>query len=247
MPFIRFLCIMKTDMLAIGAHPDDIELSASGTVAAHLAKGYQVAFADLTKGELGTRGSSAERATEAARAAQILGVSDRISLDLKDGFFSTDEASLRAVVSVIRYFKPQVILCNAMEDRHPDHGNGGALVSRAAFLSGLRKIETQYNGHLQQAWRPRTVYHYIQDYFIKPDVVVDITPFWKIKMASIRAFTSQFYNPGSIEPASPISGKDFLDFIEGKARMMGRYIGVEFAEGFTVDRPIGTDNLMELN
>jgi bacillithiol biosynthesis deacetylase BshB1 len=237
---------MKTDILAIGAHPDDIELSASGTIALHIAQGKTVAYVDLTHGELGTRGNADLRYKEAMAAAEILGVKHREFLNLKDGFLSESEEALREVISAIRHYRPEIILCNAIADRHPDHGNAGALVSRAAYLSGLRKIETTRHGNPQNAWRPRAVYHYIQDYFIKPDIVLDITPFWHLKAQSISAFSSQFYNPNSPEPQSPISGKDFMDFIEGKARVFGRYLGVEYAEGFTVDRPVGTPDLLSL-
>lgn len=232
--------------MAVGVHPDDIELSAAGTVARHILMGNSVAFLDLTKGELGTRGNAKQRLEEANEAARLLGVAQRTTIELNDGFISDDAASILEVVREIRRYRPEIILCNAISDRHPDHGLAGALVSRAAFLSGLRKIETASDNQSQDAWRPRGVYHYIQDYFIKPDIVVDITPYWETKMKAIMAFASQFYNPDSPEPSSPISGKDFLDFIEGKARVMGRYIGVEYAEGFTVDRPVGVDNLMDI-
>jgi bacillithiol biosynthesis deacetylase BshB1 len=237
---------MKVDIMAVGVHPDDIELSAAGTVARHISMGNSVAFLDLTKGELGTRGNAKQRLEEANEAARLLGVAQRTTIELNDGFISDDDASILEVVREIRRYRPEIILCNAISDRHPDHGLAGALVSRAAFLSGLRKIETASDNQSQDAWRPRGVYHYIQDYFIKPDIVVDITPYWETKMKAIKAFASQFYNPDSPEPSSPISGKDFLDFIEGKARVMGRYIGVEYAEGFTVDRPVGVNNLMDI-
>jgi bacillithiol biosynthesis deacetylase BshB1 len=235
------------DILAFGAHPDDVELAAGGTLCRHTAAGNKVVIADLTRGELGTRGDASRRETEANKAAQILGVQQRVNLGLADGFFEADENSLKRLVEVIREFRPRVVLGNAVYDRHPDHGRAAGLISRACFLSGLRKIRTHANGTEQEAWRPASVYHFIQDRFIKPDLVVDISETFTQKMQSIMAFQSQFYNPESQEPETPISSKEFLQYIESRAREMGRLIGVEFGEGFTTERPVGVGNLMILS
>jgi N-acetylglucosamine malate deacetylase 1 len=234
------------DILAIGAHPDDVELAYAGTLLAHQALGQSVAIVDLTRGELGTRGSAELRDKEALASAKILGISERINLGLKDGFFNHEEQSLLKVVEAIRYFKPQIIIANAKEDRHPDHGIASSLVSRACFLAGLTKIKTNYNNQEQIAHRPKAVYHSIQDRYLKPDLVVDITPFFEQKKQSILAFGSQFFNPESKEPSTPISSEEFLHFLEGRAREMGRLIGVKYGEGFTVERAIGVDNLLKL-
>jgi bacillithiol biosynthesis deacetylase BshB1 len=235
------------DILAFGAHPDDVELAAGGTLCRHTAAGNKVVIADLTRGELGTRGDASRRETEANKAAQILGVQQRVNLGLADGFFEADENSLKRLVEVIREFRPRVVLGNAVYDRHPDHGRAAGLISRACFLAGLRKIKTHANGTEQEAWRPASVYHFIQDRFIKPDLVVDISETFTQKMQSIMAFQSQFYNPESQEPETPISSKEFLQYIESRAREMGRLIGVEFGEGFTTERPVGVGNLMILS
>lgn len=234
------------DILAIGAHPDDVELGAGGTLLLHKSLGYNIGICDLTAGELGTRGDANTRAMEAASSSKILGVEHRINLGLKDGFFGNDESSLLKLVAVIRHLKPKIILANASSDRHPDHGEGAKFASKASFLAGLRKIETTYLGDAQAAHRPQSVYHYIQDRFNSPDFVVDITPFFDKKMESIFAFSSQFYNPNSAEPETPISGKNYISFLEGRAREMGRIIGATFGEGFTHERPIGIKDLGEL-
>jgi len=235
------------DILAFGAHPDDVELAAGGTVFSHAAAGHKVVIADLTRGELGTRGDAKSRETEAEKAASILGVMQRVNLELSDGFFEADNQSLLRVVEVIREFRPRIVLANAVTDRHPDHGRGASLVSRACFLAGLRKIKTQKAGLEQEVWRPETVYHFIQDRFIKPDLVVDISHCFEQKMMAIRAFETQFYNPESSEPETPISSAAFIAYIEGRGREMGRLIGTEFGEGFTTERPVGTDNLLKLS
>ncbi len=227
----------KVDVLAIGAHPDDVELSCSGTLIHHVSLGDKVAILDLTRGELGTRGSADLRDKEAAAAAKILGLHARANVRMKDGFFEWNEDHLKLIITQIRRFQPRVVLCNAISDRHPDHGRGAKLAADACFYAGLRRIETSYDGELQKPWRPETVYHYIQDHYIKPDFVVDITPYWEQKMESIMAYSSQFYNPASKEPVSPIATKDFIDFLEGRARQMGREGGCTFGEGFTVTRP----------
>ena len=237
---------MKLDILAFAAHPDDVELAASGTIAAHLSQGYKAGIVDLTRGELGTRGTAELRAQEAARASEILGIHVRENLGMRDGFFSIDETHSMAVIEAIRAYQPEIVLCNAVTDRHTDHGRAAKLVADACFLSGLRKIETQRHGKKQDAWRPKAVYHYIQDYYIKPDIIVDITPYFETKMKSIQAYSSQFYTAGTQEPETPISGKDFLEFLEARAREFGRLIGVTYAEGFTTPRPPGTANLLQL-
>ena len=237
---------MKLDILAFGAHPDDVELGASGTVLSHIARGYKVGIVDLTKGELGTRGSAETRLQEAEASSKILGITSRDNLGFRDGFFFKDETHLLRVIEMIRKYQPEIVLCNTPVDRHIDHGKGADLVHEACFLSGLRKIETILNGIEQTAWRPKNVYHYVQDYYLKPDVIVDITPFMEKKLQCIMAYSTQFYNPTAKEPATAISGKDFIDFIEARAREYGRLIGVEFGEGFTTKRPVGTDSLFHL-
>ena len=234
--------IQKVDILAIGAHPDDVELSCSGTLLKHIANGKTVALVDLTQGELGTRGSAPLRLQEAEASRMLMGAVDRINLDLGDGFFNQKKENLLAVIRAIRLFQPEVILANALDDRHPDHGRGATLVSRAAFLSGLRKIETDD----LPAWRPKAVYHYIQDEHRHPDFVVDISDYLEGKMDLIKCFSSQFFDPNSTEPASPISGADFFDYIKSKGKLFGRPIGAEYAEGFNVSRPIGVEDMMSL-
>jgi bacillithiol biosynthesis deacetylase BshB1 len=237
---------MKVDILAFAAHPDDIELSASGTLMQQIALGKTVAIVDLTQGELGSRGTIETRYSEAAEASTIMGISARNNLKLADGFFEQNEQSLRLIIEQVRYFQPEIVLANAVEDRHPDHAKAAKLVSEACFLAGLRKIETSYNGAIQAAHRPKLVYHYIQDHFIKPDFVVDVTPFVERKIEAIKAFKTQFFDPNSLEPATPISGEEFFDFIKGRMLQFGRSIGVKYAEGFTVERPIGVKNLGDL-
>lgn len=233
-------------ILAIGVHPDDVELGAGGTLALHKSVGYEITIADLTKGELGTRGDAETRAMEAAAAAEILGAEERVNLGLSDGFIAEDENSLMKLIQVIRKFKPDIVLCNAIRDRHPDHGRGASFAARACFLSGLRRIETEMGGMQQAAWRPASVYHYIQDRFIHPDVVVDITAFFEKKMDSVKAFKSQFHNPDSNEPETPISSADYLHFLESRAREMGRLGGVKFGEGFTRETPVTVTDLFKL-
>ena len=235
-----------TDILAFGAHPDDVELAAAGTLIHHIKMGAKVSIVDLTAGEMGTRGDAETRAAEAALSRKIMGVQNRMNLHLRDGFFENDEASLLKVVAAIRHFCPRVILANAVADRHPDHGRAAVLVERACFLSGLPKVITHFEGAEQTAWRPSSVYHYIQDRYIKPDLVVDITDSFSQKMEAIRAFSSQFYKAGDVGPQTPISSAAFLQFIEARAREFGRSIGVEFGEGFTVERPLGITNLMNI-
>jgi bacillithiol biosynthesis deacetylase BshB1 len=237
---------MKVDILAIGVHPDDVELSCSGTLAKHIAMGKTVGILDLCLGELGTRGSAELRSKEAMAAAKILGASFRTQLELKDGFFENNETSLKAIIEQIRKHQPEIVLCNAISDRHPDHGRSAKLSADACFYSGLSKIESQHQGKAQKAWRPKAVYHYIQDQFIHPHFVVDVTPYVDLKHRSILAFASQFYSPDSKEPETPISSKDFLVSLDAKMAIMGRAIGVKYAEGFTVNRYPGVNSLFDL-
>ncbi|MCH2198944.1 MAG: bacillithiol biosynthesis deacetylase BshB1 [Flavobacteriales bacterium] len=237
---------MKLDVLALAAHPDDAEISAGGTIASMVASGKKVGIVDLTRGELGSRGSADLRDQEAAASAKILGLSARENLRMADGFFRHTEENIRAIIRMIRKYQPDIVLANSVNDRHPDHGKGAKLQAEACFLSGLRRIETELDGKAQQFWRPRAVYHYIQDYFIDPDVVVDISDFYGKKMDSIKAFSSQFYDPNSEEPETPISGKEFFDFIESRAMQFGRPIGVKYGEGFTSARFVGVKDLTAL-
>lgn len=237
---------MKLDILAFGAHPDDVELGCSGTLAKEISLGKKVGVIDLTRGELGTRGSVEIRNSEAAKAGSILGISVRENLDLRDGFFQNNEESQLKVIQMIRKYQPEIVICNAIQDRHIDHGKGSKLVSDACFLSGLRRIETEIEGVSQNAWRPKVVYHYIQWETITPDFVVDVTGFMDKKVASILAYSSQFFDPNSKEPESPITSKNFLDSVNYRAQDLGRLVGVDFAEGFTVERYLAVNSLADL-
>lgn len=230
---------MKLDLLAFGVHPDDVELGCSGTLLMAIAEGKRVGIIDLTRGELGTRGSGEIRLQEAAKAAEIMQVAVRENLAMADGFFANDEAHQRKVITVIRRFRPEIILANAPEDRHPDHGRSAKLVSDAAFLSGLRKIETHWEGALQEAWRPTYVFHYIQDRFIQPSFVMDISPVWDKKMEAILAYGTQFNSTGGGEPATYISTPQFLETVKARAMMLGKRIGVSFAEGYISEKILG--------
>ncbi|MEI6815739.1 MAG: bacillithiol biosynthesis deacetylase BshB1 [Bacteroidota bacterium] len=237
----------KVDILAFGAHPDDVELSCSGTVIKHIKNGKKVGIIDLTNGELGTRGTPEIRLSEAEAASKIMGVAVREQLNMMDGYFDFSEANKLAIVRMIRKYKPEIVLANAITDRHPDHGRAAKLVSESCFLAGLRKVVTlDENNQSQPEWRPKVVYHYIQDRYIKPDFIVDITPYLELKMQAIKAFSSQFYNPESNEPITPIATKEFLDFLEARAGEFGRAIGVKYAEGFTTDRPVGVHSFFDL-
>lgn len=239
---------MKVDILAIGAHPDDVELGCSGTLLVHKALGHSVGLLDLTLGELGTRGDAETRTMEALDAARTLGAAFRHQLDLGDGFFAEDRGAIEAVIREIRACQPTVILANAVRDRHPDHGRAASLVARAAFLSGLPRIVTRDSQGIEQpSWRPRAVYHYIQDHWVEPDFVVDISPWMEAKIGLVLRFRSQFYQPGDQGPETPISGKDFLEFLEGRARDMGRPAGYRFGEGFTTNRYPGVVDLLALD
>lgn len=237
---------MKVDILAIGAHPDDVELSCSGTVLKHIAAGKKAGIVDLTLGELGTRGNSKLRTKEAMNAAKILGVAFRDQLNMADGFFANDEKHQIQLIEKIRLYRPEIVLCNAVSDRHPDHGKAANLVADACFYSGLSKVKTKAIGKEQLPWRPKAVYHYIQDNFIRPDFVIDITEFMNKKMKAIHAFESQFYNPKSKESQTPISSMEFLESVKAKNSIFGRAIGVKYAEGFTVNRYPGVNSLFDL-
>ena len=237
---------MKLDILVIAAHPDDAELGCSGTIAAHIAKGYKVGIVDLTAGEMGTRGTPELRIEEANKAAEILGLSARENMGFKDIFFQDNQEHQLELIKIIRKYQPDIVLANAVTDRHPDHGKGSDLATNSCFMSGLRRIETELDGMSQQAWRPKFVYHYIQNNYIEPDFVVDITDYWDTKVESILAFQSQFHDPNSEEPESFISNPDFLPFIEARAREMGHRIMTTYGEGFTVERMIGATDLFDL-
>ena len=237
---------MKLDILAFGAHPDDVELGCSGTIAKEISLGKKVGIVDLTRGELGTRGSVEIRNSESAKASEILGISARENLDMRDGFFVNDEEHQMKIIQVLRKYQPEIVLCNAFDDRHIDHGKGSKLVSDSCFLSGLRMIETSLNGENQTAWRPKVVYHYIQWKNLEPDFVVDISGFMDVKMESILAYSSQFYDPNTNEPESPISSKNFLDSVKYRAQDLGRIVGVDYAEGFTVERHLTVNSLSDL-
>lgn len=237
---------MKLDILAFGAHPDDVELGCSGTILKEISLGKSVGIIDLTRGELGTRGSAEIRDQEASAAAKILGVSVRENLGMRDGFFVNDEKHQLEIIKMIRKYKPEIVLCNAIDDRHIDHGKGSKLVSDACFLSGLMKIETELKGEKQTAWRPKVVYHYIQWKNIEPDFVVDIAGFTDKKIESILAYRSQFYDPNSEEPESPITSKNFFESLNYRSRDLGRLVGLEYAEGFTVERYLAVNSLGDL-
>ncbi|WMJ74406.1 bacillithiol biosynthesis deacetylase BshB1 [Cytophagaceae bacterium ABcell3] len=237
---------MKLDILVFSVHPDDAELGCSGTILSHIAMGKKVGVVDLTQGELGTRGNAELRLQEADDASEILKLSARENLGFRDGFFTIDEDHLLSVIRIIRKFQPEIVIANAIEDRHPDHGRASDLVAEASFLSGLRKIKTSLDGESQAAWRPRKVYNFIQDRYIKPDLIVDISDFWDEKVKSILAYKSQFYNPENDEPETYISSPEFLKFVEARAMEYGHYIGVKYGEGFTCRQRVGVKNLFDL-
>ena len=238
--------MMKLDILAFGAHPDDVELGCAATIAKEISQGKKVGIIDLTRGELGTRGTAEIRDKEAARAATILNISARENLNFRDGFFENNETHQLEVIRMIRKYQPEIVLCNAIDDRHIDHPKGSKLVSDACFLSGLLKIETSLDGKTQQPWRPKLVYHYIQWKNIEPDFVVDVTGFMDVKVEAIMAYDSQFYNPNTNEPETPITSKNFLDSVKYRAQDLGRLIGTEYGEGFTVERYLAVNSLGDL-
>ncbi len=237
---------MKLDILAFGAHPDDVEIGCAGTIAKEVSFGKKVGIVDLTQGELGTRGNAPLRLQEAEEARKIQGALLRDNLGFRDGFFTNDEAHLMPIIRKIREYQPEIVLCTAIDDRHIDHGKGSKLVSDACFLSGLRRIETSVDGVAQAAWRPKYVYHYIQWKNIVPDFVVDITGFMDVKLAAVLAYKSQFYDENSTEPDTPISNKMFLESITYRAQDFGRLIGTDFAEGFTCERVPAVKSVFDL-
>ena len=237
---------MKLDILAFGAHPDDVELGCAGTILKEISLGKKVGVVDLTRGELGTRGSAEIRDQEADAAGKILGLSVRENLSFRDGFFVNDEKHQLEIIKMIRKYQPEIVLCNAIDDRHIDHEKGSKLVSDACFLSGLRKIETSIDGKTQSAWRPKVVYHYIQWKNIEPDFVVDITGFTEKKIEAVLAYRSQFYDANSNEPESPITSKNFLESLNYRAKDLGRLIGTEYGEGFTSERYLAVNSLGDL-
>jgi bacillithiol biosynthesis deacetylase BshB1 len=237
---------MKLDILAFGAHPDDVELGCGGTIAKEISLGKKVGIIDLTRGELGTRGSVAIRNQESANAASILGISVRENLDMRDGFFVNDEAHQLEIIKMIRKYKPNIVLCNAVDDRHIDHGKGSKLVSDACFLSGLMKIKTEFDGENQEVWRPKLVYHYIQWKNLIPDFVVDISGFNDKRLAAILAYESQFYKSNSSEPETPIATKNFMESLNYRVQDFGRLIGTDYAEGFMVERYLAVNSLEDL-
>jgi len=237
---------MKLDILAFGAHPDDVELGCGATIAKEVSLGKKVGVVDLTQGELGTRGSAELRFKEAAKSKEILGVAIRENLGFADGFFINDKEHQLAIIKMIRKYQPDIVLCNAIDDRHIDHPKGSKLVSDACFLSGLLKIETELEGKIQEKWRPKFVYHYIQWKNIEPDFVVDVSGFMDKKIDAVMAYSSQFYDPKSNEPETPITSKNFTDSVAYRARDLGRLINVEYAEGFTSERYVAVNNLSKL-
>lgn len=237
---------MKVDILAFGAHPDDVELGCGGTLAKEIAAGKTVAIVDLTQGELGTRGSAELRMVEATNAAKVLGVHARENLKMADGFFMNDKEHQLEVIKMIRKYQPEIVICNAKRDRHIDHGKGSSLVSDACFLSGLQKIATTVDGASQEKWRPKVVYHYMQWYDDKPDFIVDVTGYLDQKIESVKAYRSQFYDPNSKEPETPITSKTFFDSLTYRAEDLGRVAGVKHAEGFTTERYITAKKISDL-
>lgn len=237
---------MKLDILVFAAHPDDAEISACGTILKSISQGHKVGIVDLTRGELGSRGSAELRDQEARMASEKLGIAARENLGLADGFFEINAESTKAVIRMIRKYQPDIVLANAPHDRHPDHGRAHKLVKEAAFYSGLAKVETEENGIAQVKWRPRSVYFYIQDQYIKPDFVVDVTAFWQQKIEVLKSYSSQFFDPNSKEPNTPISGKEFFDYLHGRALQMGRNAGFELGEGFLSDKAPGVEDITQL-
>ena len=235
--------MLKLDILAFGAHPDDVELGCAGTLLGAIAEGKKVGVIDLTKGELGTRGSISQRLSEAQLASEVMGLTIRENLEMADGFFINNKEHQLIIIETIRRFQPSIIFCNAPEDRHPDHGRAASLVAEAAFLSVLKKIQTIHNGVAQEAWRPTQVFHYIQSRNLTPNFVVDISKHIEKKMEAILAHSSQFYDPKSNEPDTFISSAAFLEFVKGRAKELGQQIGVQYAEGFITQKILGINSL----
>ncbi|MET3877514.1 bacillithiol biosynthesis deacetylase BshB1 [Chitinophaga sp. OAE865] len=237
---------MKLDILAIAVHPDDVELGCAGTLMIHAQQGMKVGVVDLTRGELGSRGTPELRAQEAQAAAKIMGLEVRENLGLADGFFRNDTMEQMAIITAIRKYRPEIVLANAMDDRHPDHGRAGKLIADSCFLAGLRKIETTADGQAQEAWRPKQVFHFLQDRYHQPDFVIDITPVMERKLEAIKSFSSQFLAPKDHEPQTYISGSGFFDSVIYRAKMLGKMVGVEYAEGYTSAKMIGIRSLADV-
>jgi len=238
---------MKLDVLAIGAHPDDVELGCSGTLISEVKRGKKVGIVDLTQGELGTRGTIETRYAEAADAARIMGIAVRDNLKMRDGFFTNDEAHQMELIRVLRTYRPEVVIGNILEDRHPDHGKAGWLIYDACFLSGLRQIKTvDAAGNEQEKWRPKMLLHYIQDRFYEPDIIIDISDVWEERMDAIKAYKTQFHDPSSKEPQTYLSNPEFIEALSARARLLGKRIGVKYAEGFISKKSIGIRNLDSL-
>jgi len=236
----------NVDILAVGVHPDDVELACSGTLLSHIEMGKTVGILDLTKGEMGTRGTIHTRKEEAENAREMMGAQFRENVGLKDGLFQYNQENVLKVIHYIRKWKPEIILCNSITDRHPDHGRSSKLVSDAAYYSGLIKMETLHDGAKQEVWRPNVVYHYIQDRHIEPNFVVDTTDYWDKKLALIKCFKTQFSIEKGDGPQTPISSDAFLDYVKSHDILMGRHIGAQYGEGFTVERYLGVRNLFDL-
>jgi len=238
---------MKLDILAIGAHPDDVELGCSGTLISEIRKGKKAGIIDLTQGELGTRGTIETRYAEATASAKIMGLSVRENLKMRDGFFQNDEAHQMQLIRVLRKYQPDIVIGNILEDRHPDHGKGGWLIYDSCFLSGLRQVKTfDEEGKEQEKWRPRMLLHYIQDRFFEQDIILDISDVWEQRMEAIRAYKTQFFDPGSKEPQTYLSTPEFLDALASRARLLGKRIGVKYGEGFLSKKNIGLRSLDSL-
>ncbi|MEM6632204.1 MAG: bacillithiol biosynthesis deacetylase BshB1 [Bacteroidota bacterium] len=237
---------MKLDVLVFAAHPDDAEMSCGGTLCKLIDEGKKVGIVDLTRGEMGTRGTPEIRAQEAKKAAEIMGLTIRVNLGFRDAFFVHDEAHQLAIIQQIRRFQPDILLGNAVIDRHPDHGKAAKLVRDSAFLSGLRKITTSLEGQLQEPWRPKRMFTYIQDHRLQPDFVVDVTPYFGLKWEAIKAYSSQFYNPESDDPQTYLSSQAFLKFLEARHRDVGHLVGAEFGEGFQSETPLKINSPLDL-
>lgn len=237
---------MKLDILIFSAHPDDAELGCGGTIFKQAQLGHKIGIVDITLGELGTRGTPEIRAQEAKHASQLMNLAARENLKLRDGFFGESEDECLEVIKYIRYFQPEIIICNAPQDRHPDHGMGYQLIKKAGFLSGLRKINTSFGGITQSPWRAKHAYSYIQDQYLLPDFVIDVSSFWDNKMMAIKAYKTQFWNPESNEPSSYISSAEFLEFIEARGKELGHSIGVKYGEGFIKHKQIAINELFDL-
>jgi N-acetylglucosamine malate deacetylase 1 len=237
---------MKLDILVLAAHPDDAELGCGGTIVKQISLGNKVGVIDFTRGELGTRGTAETRDQEAKDSAKILGLSVRGNLNFRDGYFTNDEAHQLELIRIIRKYQPEIVLANAIYDRHPDHRKGAGLAFDACFYAGLVKIKTTHNRMEQQPWRPKYIYHYIQSQLLQPDFVVDVSDFWETKMNAIRAFKTQFYDPNSNEPETFISNPSFMKMLESRGQEFGHAIGARYGEGFTVRRVVGVNDLFAL-